>query len=323
MRARSRARAPAPPALGSLRDAPEDTRAARGASPQEEDEPTNQTDPTVVRPKRDEEKDAPGVPDADAQNPDTQTRRGFELVVSEPELPSLALSAAMPPYDDALVSFAHAEMRALKQTQNHSAGDSAASGRTAAFGAFDANAAEAFVRDAPPVGPPPASFAGDLRRAHTGGFGVVSNDARRKPADAFAREESLETAARSARLYQEAAARERDVCLFLRDAAPPAAPPTDWFDFEYAPQAGAYAAQPQAAYVAAYQPQQQTAQGQPHAYAAYAQQPQQSAEQQQQGQQHQHAQQAEAGQQHGEWQTHYSEGRAYYYNTVTGETRWA
>ena len=91
----------------------------------------------------------------------------------------------------------------------------------------------------------------------------------------------------------------------------------------YAPQAGAYAAQPQAAYVAAYQPQQQTAQGQPHAYAAYAQQPQQSAEQQQQGQQHQHAQQAEAGQQHGEWQTHYSEGRAYYYNTVTGETRWA
>jgi rRNA processing protein Krr1/Pno1 len=102
----------------------------------------------------------------------------------------------------------------------------------------------------------------------------------------------------------------------------------------YAPQAGAYA-QPQA-YVAAYQPQQQPAPGQPHAYAAYAQQPQQSAEQQQQGQQHQHArqqygqdvaaagaQQAEAGQQHGEWQTHYSEGRAYYYNTVTGETRWA
>jgi hypothetical protein len=25
----------------------------------------------------------------------------------------------------------------------------------------------------------------------------------------------------------------------------------------------------------------------------------------------------------GEWQTHYSEGRAYYYNTATGETRWA
>ena len=25
----------------------------------------------------------------------------------------------------------------------------------------------------------------------------------------------------------------------------------------------------------------------------------------------------------GEWQTHYSEGRAYYYNVATGETRWA
>ena len=242
MRARSRARAPAPPALGSLRDAPEETRAARGASPQEEDEPTNQTDPTVVQTKRDEDEDDVTPRDAGTQNPDTCTPR-FELVVSEPELPSLSLSAAMPPYDDALVSFAHAEMRALKQTQNHSAGDSAASGRTAAFGAFDANAAEAFVRASPPVGPPPASFAGDLRRAHTGGFGVVSNDARRIPADAFAREESLETAARSARLYQEAAARERDVCLFLRDAAPPAAPPpTDWFDFEYAPAPERYAA---------------------------------------------------------------------------------
>ena len=28
-------------------------------------------------------------------------------------------------------------------------------------------------------------------------------------------------------------------------------------------------------------------------------------------------------QQQGEWQTHYSEGRAYYYNVATGETRWA
>ena len=30
-----------------------------------------------------------------------------------------------------------------------------------------------------------------------------------------------------------------------------------------------------------------------------------------------------APQQQGEWQTHYSEGRAYYYNVATGETRWA
>ena len=33
--------------------------------------------------------------------------------------------------------------------------------------------------------------------------------------------------------------------------------------------------------------------------------------------------QAQAPQQTGEWQTHYSEGRAYYYNVATGETRWA
>lgn len=38
------------------------------------------------------------------------------------------------------------------------------------------------------------------------------------------------------------------------------------------------------------------------------------------GQQVQHSSQ---GQQVGEWQTHYSEGRGYYYNTTTGETRWA
>lgn len=34
-------------------------------------------------------------------------------------------------------------------------------------------------------------------------------------------------------------------------------------------------------------------------------------------------QQQQQQQQQGEWQTHYSEGRAYYYNTTTGETRWA
>ena len=237
MRARSRARAPAPPALGSLRDAPEDARAARGASPPAEDETLNLADPTVVRPKRDEDEDEDTPRDAGAERPETQTPR-FDVVVSEPELPSLSLSAAMPPYDDALVSFAHAEMRALKQTLDHSAGDSAASGRTAAFGlsAFDTTAAEAFVRDAPPP-PPPASFA-DARRVPTGGFGGASDDARQKrPADAFARED-VETAARDARAYQ-----ERDVRFFLRDAAAaPPPPPTDWFDFEYAPAPERYAA---------------------------------------------------------------------------------
>ena len=235
MRARSRARAPAPPALGSLQDAPEDARAARGASPPAEDETLNLADPTVVRPKRDEDEDEDTPRDAGAERPETQTPR-FDVVVSEPELPSLSLSAAMPPYDDALVSFAHAEMRALKQTLDHSAGDSAASGRTAAFGlsAFDTTAAEAFVRDAPPP-PPPASFV-DARRIPTDGFDGASNDARR-PADAFASED-VETAARDARAYQ-----ERDVRFFLRDAAAqPPPPPPDWFDFEYAPAPERYAA---------------------------------------------------------------------------------
>ena len=52
----------------------------------------------------------------------------------------------------------------------------------------------------------------------------------------------------------------------------------------------------------------------------------QAAQQQQQQQQQQQAvqaQQQQAPQQTGEWQTHYSEGRAYYYNVATGETRWA
>ena len=41
------------------------------------------------------------------------------------------------------------------------------------------------------------------------------------------------------------------------------------------------------------------------------------------GQAQQQQQQAAAAPAGGEWQTHYSEGRAYYYNTATGETRWA
>ena len=67
---------------------------------------------------------------------------------------------------------------------------------------------------------------------------------------------------------------------------------------------------------AVYVPQQQTAAQQPGAQAVagavWGQQAQQQPQQQQEA--------APAG---GEWQTHYSEGRAYYYNTATGETRWA
>ena len=47
------------------------------------------------------------------------------------------------------------------------------------------------------------------------------------------------------------------------------------------------------------------------------------AAQAQQQQAMQAQQQQQAPQQTGEWQTHYSEGRAYYYNVATGETRWA
>ena len=47
------------------------------------------------------------------------------------------------------------------------------------------------------------------------------------------------------------------------------------------------------------------------------------AAQAQQQQAMQAQQQQQAPQQTGEWQTHYSEGRAYYYNVTTGETRWA
>ena len=50
---------------------------------------------------------------------------------------------------------------------------------------------------------------------------------------------------------------------------------------------------------------------------------QQQQQQQQQAAQAQQAQAPQAPQQTGEWQTHYSEGRAYYYNVTTGETRWA
>ena len=91
-------------------------------------------------------------------------------------------------------------------------------------------------------------------------------------------------------------------------------------------QAGQPMAQGQYAYVdasqvqgAVYVPQQQTAaqQQQPGAQAVAG------AEWGQAQQQQQAAAAPAAAPAGGEWQTHYSEGRAYYYNTATGETRWA
>jgi hypothetical protein len=87
-------------------------------------------------------------------------------------------------------------------------------------------------------------------------------------------------------------------------AVPMGAPPGAY----YAPHAaaGAYQLQQYNVPAAAYGAQTQAA-----AAAEWGQAPQQTAPQQ------------TAPQQTGEWQTHYSEGRAYYYNVATGETRWA
>ena len=122
MRARSRARAPAPPALGSLRDAPEDALAARCAPPPAEEKTRlpRLADGRVVRPRR-----ASAEPAADAADAaDAVAAREGTRASPSPELPSL--DGAIAPFDDALASFAHAEM--LK-TLDHSAGDSSASGR--------------------------------------------------------------------------------------------------------------------------------------------------------------------------------------------------
>ena len=73
---------------------------------------------------------------------------------------------------------------------------------------------------------------------------------------------------------------------------------------QYNVPAAAYGAQTQAAH--AYDPNAAQAAAAEWGQAPQAQAPQQT-----------------APQQTGEWQTHYSEGRAYYYNVATGETRWA
>ena len=86
--------------------------------------------------------------------------------------------------------------------------------------------------------------------------------------------------------------------------------------------APAYGAPQQAQTSYAYPAAAQAAAAAEWGQAAQAQQQQAAQAQQPQAQQPQ-AQQPQAPQQTGEWQTHYSEGRAYYYNVTTGETRWA
>ena len=122
-------------------------------------------------------------------------------------------------------------------------------------------------------------------------------------------------------------------------AVPMVAPPGAYYAPPHAAAGGyqlqhAYGAAPAAApaYGAPQQAQAQTSYAYPAAaqaaaaaewgQAAQAQQQQAAQAQQPQAQQPQ-AQQPQAPQQTGEWQTHYSEGRAYYYNVTTGETRWA
>ena len=131
MRARSRARAPAPPALGSLRDAPED---ARVLPPADEKTTNLLVDPPVVRSKREEapERDAPpAAASAVAVVAIDPIGRASPSPEGAPRFSERAMpSTCRLNVDDALASFAHAEM--LK-TLDHSAGDSsAASGLTSA-----------------------------------------------------------------------------------------------------------------------------------------------------------------------------------------------
>ena len=162
MRARSRARAPAPPALGSLRDAPED---ARVLPPADEKTTNLLVDTPVVRSKREEapERDAPpAAASAVAVVAIDPIGRASPSPEGAPRFSERAMpSTCRLHVDDALASFAHAEM--LK-TLDHSAGDSsAASGLTSAvfdgfpgagagFGDALGGAADAFAEPTPRVG---------------------------------------------------------------------------------------------------------------------------------------------------------------------------
>ena len=266
MRARSRARAPAPPALGSLRDAPED---ARVLPPADEKTTNLLVDPPVVRSKREE----PPAPERDA-HPAAASAVAVVAIdpigraSPSPEGAPRFSERAMPStcrlnVDDALASFAHAEM--LK-TLDHSAGDSsAASGLTSAvfdgfpgagagFGDALGGAADAFAEPTPRVG-----SAIDRQRLGSDALAAARAETHqthqtRLGEDAAARAERLE------RL--EAPASGKNVLrkeFFPRE---PNAFGRDWFDFEYAPPPDAYAAYEDASVGGGFFPP-------PHASSAY------------------------------------------------------
>ena len=263
MRARSRARAPAPPALGSLRDAPED---ARVLPPADEKTTNLLVDPPVVRSKREEapERDAPpAAASAVAVVAIDPIGRASPSPEGAPRFSERAMpSTCRLHVDDALASFAHAEM--LK-TLDHSAGDSsAASGLTSAvfdgfpgagagFGDALGGAADAFAEPTPRVG------------------SVIDRQRVGSDALAAARAETHQT--HQTRLGEDAARAERIERLeapasgknVLRKEFFPREPNAfgrDWFDFEYAPPPDAYAAYEDASVGGGFFPP-------PHASSAY------------------------------------------------------
>ena len=247
MRARSRARAPAPPTLGSLRDAPED---ARVLPPAEEKTTNLLVDPPVVISKgKVEEAPETGKLDAPPAAASAVAVVAVDPIGRASSPPEGAPSAhaehvrAMPStyVDDALASFAHAEM--LK-TLDHSAGDSsAASGLTSAVfdgfpgvAGFDAFAEptrvfshqkSATVFDRPHVGSETLAAAQTTHQTH--------QTHQTRQAERLERLERLET---PARLRRDFFRKE----FFPNRTPEPNAFGRDWFDFEYAPPPETYAA---------------------------------------------------------------------------------
>ena len=264
MRARSRARAPAPPALGSLRDAPED---ARVLPPADEKTTNLLVDTPVVRSKREEapERDAPpAAASAVAVVAIDPIGRASPSPEGAPRFSERAMpSTCRLHVDDALASFAHAEM--LK-TLDHSAGDSsAASGLTSAvfdgfpgagagFGDALGGAADAFAEPTPRVG-------SVIDRQRVGSDALAA--ARAETHQTHQTRLGEDAAARAERIERlEAPASGKNVLrkeFFPRE---PNAFGRDWFDFEYAPPPDAYAAYEDASVGGGFFPP-------PHASSAY------------------------------------------------------